>query len=266
MAYERLEWTPEEEQALADAFVAGRLKDFTGSMREVWKPIWGAVLQPGRRKARMESNPAWTILPRSLRAKIVETWRVKTGTVAPMEAAETAEPPPPIFIRVVEQAPADLHEALRTADTTFLVAQVAQRFIEQSARTNDLLAQIVTRLGAIATVKPEPKAAAAATPPQPLQRKPKRVAIVGPLDSQIADIERAVQENELFVDCRYIDKKQMEHAADYPPSVDFAIITKHTRHGWYENARKIMGNGNVFFVDGPVTSVVQKLRDIASMK
>ena len=90
-----------------------------------------------------------------------------------------------------------------------------------------------------------------------------RVALIGPLDSQFTEIKAQVDSFSRPVELRCLDK---EHQSAIPVSCDFAIVTGHCRHRWWDAARNALGNSRVYFVDGGTTQIVQKLRDIAAMQ
>lgn len=257
--HDNIKWNPDEIDLLATRFVELRSQDFKTPLSEIWRAVF-KVLPEHRKRKKLEDNPAWTLLPFELQSKIKTLWNERLQIKPP---EEPAEPPAPIFLRVEVPKPIDLADILRKTDTSVLVAQVVTRFMEGQARTEALLTTIATRLGSVVSLKPEAAATPAATPPRAPVRKPKRVAIVGPLDSQFAEIEQFVKEENLFVETRFLDKDHK--GMEIPPSCDFAIITRHTRHSWFDTARTQIGNGNVYFVDGPITAVKQKLRDIASL-
>lgn len=258
---ERIIWTELEMSELARAFVEARIKNFLGTQRDVWREAF-KVLPEHRRRVKFERNPHWGLLPTAMRAKIKTLWQEHTAKAAETTPAEPAELPPPILLRVEVPQPIDVGAVLKKIDTSILVAQIVTRWLEGQTRNTELLSDIVKRLGAVATVPADPKATPAASPLPVPAKRPKRVAIIGPLDSQMAEIKKAIEEQHLFVEARFIDKEQ--HNQSIPPSCEFAIVTRHTRHSWFDHAQKEVGNSNVFFVDGPITSVIQKLRDIAS--
>ena len=88
-----------------------------------------------------------------------------------------------------------------------------------------------------------------------------RIAVIGPLESQMREIETRAETLPKAVDLRFVDK---EKNRDIPPSVDYIIVTRHVSHAYWEHAKSTLPADRVFFVEGGVTPVVQKLYDICS--
>lgn len=257
----RTKWEDDQMNRLADKFVEIRRVNFKDSMRDIWEEVFKALPDIEIPKS-TRNNPAWTIIPSALRIKIKARWDAAVNP-PPAPEVEPQEPPAPIFIRVEVEKAVSLAELLAKTDTTTLVAQLEQRRLEHEARVVSLLETMVARLGAVSAPMPAPAVAKAALPVEKVERRPKRVAIIGPIHDQVQAIKDQVQADNLFVEPRFIDK---ETDTSIPPSCDYVIVTKHSRHAWYEKAKKEFGNGSIYFIDGPISQVVQKLRDIASMK
>jgi hypothetical protein len=183
-------------------------------------------------------------------------------------AARHAEPktvevetPAPIILQVEVPKPANFQELLASLDVGSLTALLVTKMNEPVQQTNKLLQEIAERLGA---QKPAAPAKAPSLPvvfqARPVKRNP-RVALVGPLDSQFADINREIEKHGIAVDIRQLNK---DYAQPTFPSCDYIIVQKHTSHRWWNSAQATLASDRVFFIDGGITQIVQKLRDIAS--
>ena len=151
-----------------------------------------------------------------------------------------------------------IKELLPQLTTVSLKLLLAER--EEQERRYDV-EQIHRLLG---TPVPKPAAQVSIVPVEPhhRQRLP-RVVVVGPLDREFAQIRAEIEKFDIKVDMRECDK---ENSPKLPPG-DFAILNKFLKHRWWNKAVEELGKDRVFFVDhGGVNAIVQKLRDIASMK
>ena len=91
---------------------------------------------------------------------------------------------------------------------------------------------------------------------------PLRIVLIGPLDSQMREIETRCASISRPLKLRCYDKEH--EGQDLDGIMDYVIITRHVHHAWEEKARKELPRDRVLFIDGGINSVVQKIYDLAS--
>jgi len=101
-------------------------------------------------------------------------------------------------------------------------------------------------------------------PTEPEKERKIRIAIVGPLDSQAREIEARTASTPKPVELRFYDKDQ-QHPRP-AGSVEYAIVTRHCNHAWYDKMKAALPADRVFFVDSGIQSVVQKVYDISARR
>jgi len=129
-----------------------------------------------------------------------------------------------------------------------LFARIAGKF--------DELSQAISYRAPIVT--PCPIVSAPAVGQQTAKPRLKRIAIVGLLRDQFAEVEKRVNGK---AELRFIDK---EHSRTDIPVVDYVIVQKHTGHKWYNAAQKQRPSKDVVFVDGGITQTTQRVYDLIS--
>ncbi len=242
----RIEWNQSEIDAVAKEFVACRAADPFESPVVLSHRAQESALPEHRRRKLIS-------VPSSLRVRIAQHWE----TMVAKEAGEK----PPLILTVEVPKPFDYTEALASVDSATLVALLVGKLGKEMGVIQSLLTAITERTGSRPTVAPSQASKIPAVFAKAEKRKP-RVAVIGPLPGQMIEIRQRVEEAELPVELRFVDKEAS--STGLPASCDFAIVTRHTRHKWWESARQKLDNGRVHFVDGGIGQVVQKLRDICS--
>lgn len=246
----RIRWNDVEVGALSQAIVAERIADpFATQLALVNRAQTKCLPADRRRKS--------ASIPDELRARILADWKSKITD-------EGKELPAPVILSVETPKELDYAEALAALDGATLVALLVRKLGNEMAGIQTQLSAIGERLGAPPaprSAKPSHASPLPRVPSKAQKRKP-RVAIIGPLDGQMEHIERQIEDQQIAVEVRFVDKEASSPAL--PPSCDFVIVTRHSRHKWFETARNKCDNRKVFFVDGGITQVMQKLRDIAS--
>jgi hypothetical protein len=168
---------------------------------------------------------------------------------------------PPTIVTVEVQTPFDYAEALAHYDVPTLAALLVGRLGKRMDAIQDLLSGVTEGGGSRPCVAPLQPSKTPAVFAKPEKRLP-RVAIIGPLPGQMRDIQQQVEDAGLAVALRFVNKEASN--TNLPTSCDYVIVTRHSRHKWWDAARQQLENGRVFFVDGGINQVVQKLRDICS--
>lgn len=242
----RIEWEDSELEAVAKAFVSARCGNpFESPILLANQAQEEALAEDRRRKL--------VTLPTNLRAKIMNHWR--------STLAKEADEHPPVVLTVEVPKPFDYTEALNNFDCATLVALLMGKLGKEVGAIQNQLAGITEGLGSRPSVAPQPALKLPAVFAKPEKHKP-RIAIIGPLPGQMNDIQKQVDQVALPVELRFVDKEAS--SPSLPTSCDFAIVTRHNRHKWFDAARQQLENGRVYFVDGGITQLVQKVRDICS--
>lgn len=103
--------------------------------------------------------------------------------------------------------------------------------------------------------------------PSPPEQQPRdetrtRIAIIGLLPGQCREIEQRTASIAHKLKLKFHDADNGgEKLSDY---LDYIIVTKHCNHGWWEKAKANYPADCVFFVDGAVQGVTQKIYDLVS--
>ena len=244
----RIEWEETEIDAVAKAFVAERLSNPFLSAKVLVMKAQKDTLPEHRRR----NFPA---IPICLRARIGHHWRVAASK-------EAGDPPTPLIVQVETPKPFDYSEALATLDSPTLAALLM-------GKLGQLVRGLQAQLDAIPGRGVNTKPAASPLPAAPpltmfasVEKRKPRVVVIGPLNGQMHEIEQQVEQFKIPIEVRFADKEASN--TGLPTSCDYAIVTRHSRHKWWDAACKQAGHSRVFFIDGGISQVVQKLRDIAS--
>lgn len=112
---------------------------------------------------------------------------------------------------------------------------------------------------ALATTTTAPPPVPTPRPRQEPPPPPIRVAIVGPFSDQFAHLKEKTKE--LPFELVFADKEDRHVRL---PQAEYAIISRHTRHTWWEKARNTYPPGHLFFSEGGISSIVQTLYDLHS--
>jgi len=244
----RIEWNEGEKDAVAKSFVALRQANpFLTAKVLVMKAQEAALPEHRRRK--------FPAIPTYLRARITRYWRL----AAPNQAGD---PSPPMIVQVETPKPFDYDEALATYDSPTLAALLVGKVGQTMRELQAQLAAIPGRsVGDAASERPARPAIQPAIFAKEAKRKP-RVVVIGPMNGQMQEIKQQVEHYKIPIEVRFADKEASN--TGLPTSCDYAIVTRHSRHKWWDAACKQVGHNRVFFIDGGISQVVQKLRDIAS--
>jgi hypothetical protein len=101
--------------------------------------------------------------------------------------------------------------------------------------------------------------------PRPLAAQPKqeplRITIIGLLPNQVNEIQARTAQVARPVKFQFLETNKNQPISDY---ADFVICSKFVNHKWTEKARSILPHDCVFFMDGGVESIIQKVYDLAS--
>jgi hypothetical protein len=89
----------------------------------------------------------------------------------------------------------------------------------------------------------------------PLPGKP-RIAIVGLKGDQVSHVQAKCGDRARLT---FIDKDRADTSF---PEVDWIIVTRFVQHEWTESARRTFPTSRVFYCDGGLSQVVQKIFDI----
>jgi hypothetical protein len=229
-------------------------------------------LTPDRRKV----PPSWTAIPEPFHKMFKSVWDRKTSNVGyttkHVQSPHAPAPAPaaipknddPIIVHVEVEKPVKITDLVEQFDLATLEAAVSKKKMLIDEEKTDRLERLISAI----TNKPvEPKkvertyAPVIINPPPITKKHVPRVAIIGPFKDQFNDIERKVREFKIGVELIFCDKEDSK--TNIPPSCQFAIVTRHSRHKWWDAARTQLGSDNVFFLHGE-TEAVNKCRDIAS--
>jgi hypothetical protein len=248
---DRIRWTQEEIDALAELWVDRRIKHPFEFPMKLMDACQQELLPQDRRR-----NLVSLASCKELSVAIAKFWRLRTDKVAP------PEPVPPVIMNIEVPAPMEYGELLKNLDVpsivALLVAKLNDPLVQVSAQLASLQAQLGVRQAEITKppVVPLPLIAVSQ------QKKMPRVAVMGPLEGQFKEIERKATDEGLKVELRFVDNTKSAPTA--PVSCDYCIITRHTSHDAWQIAQGQFKNDRLFIVHGGTTSVMQKLRDIAS--
>lgn len=244
---EMIRWTDAEILELAQGICDERARDPFASIMDLFKTAQGALLEEHRHR----DLPGLSAC-QPLRLKVAELWKAR------MDAKEKD----PEIIHVETQRPPDYIDMLQQLDTPSLMAMLVTKIGQQMEQFKPLL---TVMNGA---PKPE-QAGAPLLPPVSLlaaaSAKPRktRVLIIGPLVSQFREIEAKATEEKLAVELQYLDKDK--NLGGTAVQTDHVIVTKFTSHSMMDNMKASVPKGRFHYLEGGITVVVQKLRDIAAL-
>lgn len=178
-----------------------------------------------------------------------------------VEEAVKSVPPEVITIPVnVEAPPLDKAAVVHQCDTPTLIAELFSRLFTRLDRLEQALSQGESKNG-----HPPAPALRIPTAPAPARRiipsKP-TVAVVGLFRDQFEHVVEKLSGQD--VELVFVDKD--DSAPKFKQNMDAIIVQHHTRHKWFDSAQKTVGNDRVFFADGGITSVVQKVMDFLSRR
>jgi hypothetical protein len=241
---ERVRWTPEERETLATEF----WKEFIQHPFEPYMKQFSAV-----QKRVFASDPSRIrflggfIGDHELSVAISRQWTAlkERITKEPEIQIVTIEVPRPL-------TPAEMLKDMDYGTICGLKASYEDR---RENLTQQLFYKIATQVGATDVPHvPEFKA------PKPVEReRKKRIVIVGPLKDQFNEVEKLSRDAGMDLDLRWLDKESAKPDYGY---ADYVVYTRHVSHDVCDGANKQIGKQRVFFVDGGIGQIVQKLRDI----
>lgn len=251
----KIKWTDDEENKLAAYVADERLRQPVPAMATLLNQAQEKVLPASRWRSLATINQAGNVL-----VKINKLLAEKISKLA--EVVENSPEIQVVEVKVPE--PVDYNQLLKSLSAPEIASLLVEKF---SSR----LSAIEEKVG---VEKPITKPSASASAPADRPDRPPtiplgattskqkiKIAVVGLFHDQFRHAEDKVQGRP--VELVFIDK---EKSATKFPTVDYVIVQKHSRHRWYESARDKFSSRNVFFIDGGITQVVQKIYDISSMQ
>lgn len=99
-------------------------------------------------------------------------------------------------------------------------------------------------------------------PQQQVQEEALRICIVGLLPAQQHEVEERTKNVSKPIRLRFYDSET--RTQDFPSHVDYIIAGRFVRHGWWEKAKQTLPNDCIFFLEGGITAIVQKIFDLTS--
>lgn len=242
---DRVRWEAHEIETMAQAFVEERAKDPFAIMGDLLNSAQSLLPEHRRRNL-----PGLSAAP-DLRHRIADLWRARMAATAPE----------PTIVHVETQRPPDYIDMLNQLDGPSLAAMVVAKFSKELATFKPLLTHLNGANGAPVGAPLQPPisilAAASAKP------RKTRVLIIGPFREQFQHIEEKANEAKLPVELQWIDKDK--NSIGVPISTDYVIVTKFTSHAHHDALKRTIPPGKFFYLEGGITAVVQKLRDIAAL-
>lgn len=240
----KVSWSPDEEALVVNEVADLRILDPSPHLIQLINKAQEKVLPPHRQRAVSAIN-AFPGLVERITAKVVE---LTSST--------------PEIVRVeVPQVPKEvpLAEVLAGVSLAQLVTLIAERFESRFDRIESLLSR-----GAVeAPSKPAQvhRPHVPVTEAEPRKRKV-RIAVIGLLPSQFTTVQERSRTAD--VDLSYVNRDQSATAV--PVSTDYVIVSKWVSHRWWEAARKQLPTDRVFFIDGGITQIIQKVFDLNARK
>lgn len=230
-------WNDEENRLLGERLLELRLASPIASLTELLTEAQ-AVL-PEHRRRHVSGARQWKGL-----TPFIENYlaRVGLGTVVEVVEVPVRELVEPVVADVLLSASL---EDLVHAFSNRIMALSAVSAVQHMAR---VLAPESLHLDAL-----QPPASGVVRPVKPERM---RIAIVGPHRDQFEHIAAKTNGKAELV---WLDK---DHKRESFPNVDAIIVTQHTAHQHWEQARA--AGLNTHFVDGGITGVVRKVFDLCS--
>lgn len=259
----RVVWTKEERRTV--------FQNVPEPVTERWVTMWKRVMQvlPENRRRSLVSSAQSTLLKHEY-----EKWREENPTfhppqqsmvkpppearVEPMETATATEPHIIVIEKLVKVEPDYLN-----IPTSTLLRLLGERILIQEQfeqRFRQMEDMIEAKRLAERTHRPE---LGPLPPPEPEREKKVRIVIIGLLDGQQNEVEERCANTPKPVKLRFYDT---DRNAGGDGVVDYAILTKHTNHQWWDRMKSMLPSDRVFFVDGGIGGVVQKVYDICSRR
>jgi hypothetical protein len=239
----RVFWSEKEKDLIAEGLLEARKHDPMPSMLQLFDKAQ-CVLPPDRQRP--------TVSPKSVK-EILDKVKLK---IALKKKEEEFDDVPPVILEVQVPQPIDAQKILNETPTPYLCGTLIDRFLHGIDRLESALRK---------EEKPSHKPRSHHhnnhhTTLAPVEKKKPCVAIVGLLPDQAQHV--AEKAKSIPLDLHFIDKERSE--TSYPARTDYVIVQRHSRHRWYEKARDQFQSNRVFFIDGGISLVVQKLYDISS--
>jgi hypothetical protein len=102
--------------------------------------------------------------------------------------------------------------------------------------------------------------------PRPVAEQPKpeslRICIIGLLPDQQREVETKTANVSRPVKLRFY--KSDTPRQELPNIVDYIIVSRFVNHAWWDKAKATLPTDCIFFIDGGIQSIVQKIYDLAS--
>ena len=238
-------WTPEDKQKIVDRTVQLRLENIQCSLMVLVNEAMVAVLPKDRHRVIKQIKHCPDIV------KAIET-KIQEMVTAP-------EPEVPPF--TIDQTKPDPVETVRCVDTKTLLMETMSRVFDILSNHNVL----ITPLAPGSTVQQAKGPSYSITSAPKFVKKPKtRITIVGLLADQEQAVKSKVLGHPKFGEIVALTFLNKDYRPQVPLSTDFGIVQKHTSHKWWDKFKSVMPAERVFFVDGGVTGVVEKVMEIGN--
>lgn len=240
-----IRWT-EDERDLVKENLVEILKEHHGITKSHAFRLAQEILDPGRQRdvisiiATPSHKPIWAAALREL--KLSDT------SSKPQKKEDSPTEPEKVFVPV--PTPLDIKQI----PDNVLLAEAIVRILDRLTLPQAQTAPVTTANKAMTASSPLPFVFGTKEV-QP--NYVPRVGVVGLLRDQFNHLKGRV--NQKKVELIWVDK---DKRYDFPPSLEYVLVQRHTSHEHYNHAKAEFGNDRVFFVDGGITQCAEKINTV----
>lgn len=256
----RIDWNKQEtDQVLAEYH---RLTETEGGSQKQRLMKAQAVLPPPRRRANPSSNVLWTF-NKKYEARKASGHIPKPAPVQPPAPETPADDNNAGPIVVVEKKVIVREQPDYGRIPTVTLARI---LLERLAHLEEVEASMFHLNHSLEQKRKAETAYDRRLDPRPAPEQPKeealRIVIIGLLPNQQHEVESRVQNIARPLKLRFYDSQNGPQ--DLPQIVDYAICARFINHTWWNKAKNALPADCVFFIDGGVQAVVQKIYDLSA--